>query len=326
MFHGLNKINFSMVIILPTLLLGCASGSVRESKGPTILEAKAVPAEGPKARIAVAQFVNNSGGLDAQLQRANVQMQAQMANMAKEALEFQKLMIPYQQALAEWQARVAAVGEKKAGPPPKAPEFNPPSSSPYMTTVTDPVAGGVRDMMINALFRCGKFIVLERQSIETIKWEQEFSRKTQVGNKTSIPLGQIEGAELILIGSINTLEAKQSGGNIGSVIPSAFSSLPYTNIPSTEAQISWESAKVTMELRLVDTRTSRVVAVATVEGKATKVSLSGSRTQYTYDAGTLPQSFSVYHETPVEDAFRKMVNAAVDFLVTKTPVHYYHKR
>jgi curli biogenesis system outer membrane secretion channel CsgG len=198
-----------------------------------------------------------------------------------------------------------------------------------MATVTDPVAGGIRDMMINAVFNSGKFIVLERQTLDKINWEQEFSQSSRVGDKTRIPLNKIEGAELILIGSLNTLEANQSGGNIGGVVSSVTSALPFWGIPytteTTEAEVSWDSAKVAMDLRLIDTRTSRVVAVATVEGKARSAGLGGRKTEYTWNAGELPRGFSLYHKTPVEDAFRKMVDAAVEFLVTKTPEDYYHQ-
>ncbi len=242
-------------------------------------------------------------------------------------MEFQKKMIPYQQEFAAWQMRAAEVGEEVAGPPPEPPEFTT-SSSPYMATVTDPVAGGIRDMMINALFNSGRFIVLERQAIDKINWEQEFSQTPRVGGKTRIPVGQIEGAELLLIGSLNTLEAKQSGGDIGGVISSAMAIAPLLNRPytteATEAQVSWESAKVAMDLRLVDARTSRVVAATTVEGSARSVGVGASKTEYSYNAGELPVGFSMYHNTPVEKAFRKMVEAAVQFLVSKTPEQYYH--
>jgi curli biogenesis system outer membrane secretion channel CsgG len=319
------------IYVLPAIIVacfGCASGSVREIKGPSVSEAQAVSAAGPKARIAVAQFINNSGGSEAQMQRMAIQAQAQMANLSRDMMEFQKKMMPYQRDLMAWQSRVQSMGEKAAGPPPEPPAFGP-TSSPYLAGVSDPVAGGIRDMMINALFYSGKFIVLERQTIHHINWEQEFSRSGRVGEKVGIPLGEIEGAELLLIGSLNTLEAKQSGGSLGQLVSSAISMMPYPGLSNasevTEGAVSWENAKTAMELRLVDTRTSRVVAAATVEGKATSLELGASRTKYTYNAGDLPTGFSVYHNTPVEEAFRKMVNAAVEFLVNRTPEQYYHR-
>ena len=282
------------------------------------------------ARIAVAQFVNNSGGLEAQMQRTAVMMQAQMANIAQQQMEYQKKLMPYMAELQAWQAKVAEVGEEKAGPPPKAPEFGTASSSPYTATVSDPVAGGVRDMLINALVNSGKYIVLERQELNKINWEQEFSQTERVGDSTKIPLGEIQGAELIVIGSLNTLEAKQSGGDLGGVISTLISAVPYTNETivneADKVSISWESAEVGMDIRIVDTKTSRIVASTAVKGSSTSGGFDISRTKYTHNAGELPLGFSVYEKTPVEDAFRKAVDAAVEFIVEKTPGSYFHNQ
>lgn len=301
-----------------------------KKKSPTVAEMQAESATGPKARIAVAQFVNNSGGFEAQIQRTSVQMQAQMANLAQQQMEYQKKMMPYWQEFAVWQAKVAEVGQEEAGPPPEMPEFDSVSSSPYNVTVTDPVAGGVRDMLINALVNSGKYIVLERQELNKISWEQEFSQSGHVGEETKIPLGEIEGAELIVIGSLNTLDTKQSGGNIGGLISSVTSATSYTNEPiikeATDANITWEKALVGMDIRLVDTRTSRIVAATAVEGKATSVGFDAARTKYSYNAGDLPLGFSVYKNTPVEDAFRKAVDSAVNFILQQTPETYYHRQ
>jgi curli biogenesis system outer membrane secretion channel CsgG len=285
------------------ILTGCVSGTTKKTQGPSVSEAQKISAIGPKARIVVAQFVNNTAGYEAQMSRAMVQVQAAMPDMDT-LMAYQGKMMEYQATLMQYQARLNEVGTKKAGPPPKAPQYPKASTSPYMKTISDPIAGGVRDMLINSLFNSNRFIVLERQSINEISWEQEFSHTTRVGSKTKIPIGQIESAELMLIGSLNTLEAKKSGGNIGGIISSVLSEALGVS-PGDEnldADASWESAATAMEIRLVDTRTSRVVAAATVEGTSTNIGFGASHTNYSNNAGTLPKSFSMYHNTPVEDA------------------------
>jgi curli biogenesis system outer membrane secretion channel CsgG len=233
-------------------------------------------------------------------------------------------MIPWQQAFMEWQAKVATVGEEKAGPPPKMPELSI-SSSPYMATVTDPVAGGVRDMMVNALLNSNRFIVLERQAIDEINWEQEFSQSGRVGERTKLPIGQIEGAELLLIGSLTTLEGEQSGGGVAGTLSEFIWSLANTPLANVDVGVSWKTAKAAMEIRVIDTRTSRIVAATTVEGHATDIGLGGSKRSSSsyYDEGPLSASFSAIQKTPVGEAFRKMVHAAVEFLITKTPENFF---
>ncbi len=306
------------------ILMGCVSGTVKKTESPSVAEAQKVLAIGPKARIVVAQFVNNTAGYEAQMNRTMLQMQAAMPD-TNALMAYQGKMMQYQATLMQYQTRLNEVGSKKAGPPPKAPQYPKASTSPYMKTITDPVAGGVRDMLINSLFNSNRFIVLERQSINEISWEQEFSQTSRVGGKTSIPIGQIESGELMLIGSLNTLEAEKSGGNIGGIISSVLSEAVglSSNTGDLDTDASWQSATTAMEIRLVDTRTSRIVAATTVEGTSTNVGFGA--TKYSTNAGALPKSFSMYHNTPVEDALRKMVDEAVIFLVSKIPTNYFHQ-
>ncbi len=313
------------ICILFILLAGCVSGSTKNTQGPSVTQAQKVSALGPKARIVVAQFINNTAGYEAQMNRVMLQAQAAMPD-TNAMMAYQQKMMDYQAQLMLYQARLNEVGSKQAGPPPKAPAFPKTSTSPYMKSVSDPVAGGVRDMMINSLFNSNRFIVLERQAISEIAWEQEFSQSSRAGEKTAVPLGDIEGAELLLIGSINTLEAKESGGEIGGIVSSViseFAGVPYAE-ETVDTDLSWDSAKTAMEIRLVDARTSRIVAATTVEGSSTSMGFGASQTDYTYNAGSLPKGFSMYHNTPVEDALRKMVDEAVKFLSIKIPASYYH--
>jgi curli biogenesis system outer membrane secretion channel CsgG len=285
-------------------------------------------ATGPKARIAVGQFLNNTSGLEAQMQRIQMQMLSQMPD-TDSLMAYQEKMMDYQAELMRYQARLNEVGSKKAGPPPKAPKYPKASSSPYTKSISDPIAGGLRDMMTNALFNSGRFIVLERQAIDHINWEQSFAESGGVGDKTTIPTGQLEGAELILMGSLNMLEEEASGGEVGGIISSVMSeALPYgfgsTPSETTDADFNWKNARTAMEIRIVDTRTSRIVAALTADGKTTDVGFGAHKTKYTFDSGALPQGFSMFSNTPIEEAFRKMIDSAVVQILTKTPEKYYH--
>jgi curli biogenesis system outer membrane secretion channel CsgG len=307
---------------------GCTTGKVVSQGGPSVSEAQGMSATGPRARIAVGQFINNTGGMETQLQRLAVQTQATMANLGRDMMEFQKQMIPYQQELTEWQMKVQQYGREKAGPMPKAPDFSSSSSSGYTTMVIDPVAGGIRDMLINMLFNSRKYILVERPALNAVDFEQEFSRSSRVGDSTRIPFGEIEGAELLLIGSLTSLNAKASGGGMGAMLSTLASNLSGSDLGNTDVGVSWNSAKASMEIRLIDIRTSRVVAAATVEGKARSVGARGTtygKNHSSWDPGPLPASFEAYKNTPVESAFRKMVHSAVDYLIKNTPDNYYHR-
>ena len=337
------------------LFLGCASGTVKDTRGPSVSEAQVVSAVGPKARIAVA-LKNISGGPEEQKKRQRYMMsksekfdpesmiktQAEVmreADRARKAVdEYERKLFIYHEDLKRYQARLKEVGTEKAGPPPKAPKF-PKIRTGHLKTVSDPVADGIRNMMIHALFNSNRFIVLERENLEKLNREQEISHSAGSGNKTGLPAGQIEGAELLLKGSINNikLNPKPSDKHYNEdLLLSVYDAIALKESMERRLKMdgdfytwkdldySWNSANVSMHLRLVDTRTSRVVAAATVEGKATGVLFGISKTKYKYNAGDLPTGFSVFQNTPVEDAFRKMIDAAVEFLLTKTPENYYH--
>jgi len=332
------RLPFSCVFFI--LFLGCASGTVKDTGGPSVSEAQAVSPVGPKARIAVARFKNLSKGPEMQVAVGkHLQVWRGGAN-AVDLIEYQKKQMEamneyyekqmnYQAELMLYEARLKEVGSKKAGPPPKAPKPPKMNSSPYMSFGSDPVAIGFHDMMIIALFNSKRFIVLERENIEKLNWEQELGQSTGSGNETGLPTGQIEGAELLLTGSIDKLEGNTSGGRLaGDFLSSIYNAIvsnksKYLDNELRNTDFSWKSAKAYMHLRLIDTRTSRVVAVTTVEGKSTGMRLEASKSKYKY-AGNLPSSFSAFQNTPVEDAFRKMIDAAVEFLLTKTPENYYH--
>ncbi len=183
------------------------------------------------------------------------------------------------------------------------------------------VMSGIRDLVTTALFQSNRFIVLERDAISDVLVEQEFSASGKVGEASRIPSGQIEGAELLVIGAITGFDAAAAGGG-GFPIP-----IPLNrgrDFAIIDLQISKSS--VAMDLRVIDTRTGRVVSTVAVEGSARKfgAGLSGfARTRY---GGTvrIPTVLRGFTNTPVEKAISDMVDAAVAHIVEKTPTNYFH--
>lgn len=78
-----------------------------------------------------------------------------------------------------------------------------------------------------------------------------------------------------------------------------------------------------IDLRLIDARTSRIVAATSVEGEATDVNLGGLIGGYG-GSGALAGGLSGWKNTPTEKALRVCIKEAVNFVVSKTPPNYYH--
>jgi len=183
------------------------------------------------------------------------------------------------------------------------------------------VMSGIRDMVTTALFQSNRYIVLERESISDVLLEQEFSASGRVGEASRIPAGQIEGAELLVIGAITGFDAAAAGGG-GFPIP----------IPINRGRdmmildVEYKKAFVSMDLRVVDTRTGRIVSTVAVEGAARKFGAGVSGLARTRHGGMLriPTVLRGFANTPVEKAISEMVDAAVTHVVEKTPSVYFH--
>ena len=194
------------------------------------------------------------------------------------------------------------------------------SSSPE-SFQSENVVGGIRDLVTTALFQSNRFIVLERDTIGDALVEQEFSASGKVGEASRIPIGQIEGAELLVVGALTGFDAAAAGGG-GFPIP----------IPINRGRdfmvldVEIRKSHVAMDLRVIDVRTGRIVSTVAVEGSARKFGAGLSGFARTRHGGMvrIPTVLRGFANTPVEKAISEMVDAAVTHVVEKTPLVYFH--
>ena len=180
------------------------------------------------------------------------------------------------------------------------------------------VTSGIRDMLVTELFNSGQFIVLDREDLSQVMVEQDFAQSARVGDSTRIPLGQLEGADLLVVGALTAFDA--GTGSDGGAIP-----IP---IPlGRDAQFGWSVVNIgfkrgyaAMDLRVIDVATGRVLASTAVEGKNTRwgVNVTGL---FNVGGGTiaLPGVLSYFNNTPVEEALQKMVAAAIATITAQKP-------
>lgn len=185
----------------------------------------------------------------------------------------------------------------------------------------DGVTAALRDMLTTALFNSNRYIVLEREAIDAVMVEQEFSASGRVGEHSSIPMGNIEGAELLVVVALTGFEPAKAGGS-GFPIPIPLGK----NGDLAVVYLSLRKSYASMDVRVIDVRTSRVVASVAVEGsvRKTKAALSGYLHSNSGGHIELPVVLSGFTNTPIEQALQKMVNAAVADIVAKTPEKFYH--
>lgn len=178
------------------------------------------------------------------------------------------------------------------------------------------VTEGVRDMLVTELFDTGQFIVLDRQNLNEAMVEQEFSQAARTGEATRIPLGNLEGAELLVVGAITAFDAGASGMALPIPVP-----LGSWRNGVGIFNLSFKRGFVAMNLRVIDVASGRIVAAETVEGRNTRFGLNleglaGGHFGYV----PLPKGLLGYFQnTPVEEALQKMVTAAVAKIAEQKP-------
>ena len=179
------------------------------------------------------------------------------------------------------------------------------------------IGDGMADQLTTALVNTNRFIVLERQQLSDVMAEQDLGASGRIRGDTAAPIGQIEGAELLITGTITEFEdnaggtSAAGGGWIGTMVGAVAGSV--------------KKAHMAIDIRVIDTKTSRVLLATSVEGSATDIGFGGLAGGLlgSSSTGALAGGLKSWENTPNEKAMRQCINTPVEFLVSKTPPVYY---
>ena len=177
------------------------------------------------------------------------------------------------------------------------------------------IGNGMADMLTTALFNSGRFIVVERGAgLEDVMQEQDLGASGRVRQDTAAAIGEIEGAELLVVAAVTEFEGNAggtrggAGGIGGGVLGAVFGGV--------------RKAHMAIDLRIVDARTSRILAATSVEGEASDFNIGGALAGYTGSVG-LGGALQSWENTPREKALRQVIGKAVEVVINKTPQTYY---
>lgn len=183
------------------------------------------------------------------------------------------------------------------------------------------IGDGMADQLVTALFNTNRFIVLERQTLEDVLAEQDLAVDGRVRQDTAAPIGEIEGAELLITAAVTEFEG-DAGGNTATT-GGGYLGRGLVNSLLGKVASGVSKARMAIDLRIVDTRTSRVVAATSVESDSADVDLSGALGLVSGGGGALADALSSWENTPAEKAFRGCIKQAVEFITAKTPPVYH---
>ncbi|WP_127478136.1 CsgG/HfaB family protein [Sulfurivermis fontis] len=152
------------------------------------------------------------------------------------------------------------------------------------------VGHGLSQMLTDALFNSNAFIVLERERLEEVMQEQNLGDTGRFKQETVAPKGELEGAELLIYGSVTEFEPNCRGGSL--------------------LLIGAKEACVAINIRIVDAATGRVVNATTVEGTSGSAGVG-----LIFTTSPLPVGLGAWAKSPMEKAMRQCIEAAVNHIV-----------
>jgi curli biogenesis system outer membrane secretion channel CsgG len=184
------------------------------------------------------------------------------------------------------------------------------------------IGSGMAEMLGNALFSTNRYIVLERQALDDVLYEQDLGASGRVRQETAARIGEIEGADLLILGTITEFEPGTAGAGgekeISFPLPGRIKREIGDVLGSTKIGGGFKKAHLALIVKVVDARTGRRLASEQVEGTATDIEgMTGLA------GGVLSGVFSGYSKTPMEKAIRIAINESVRIIVSKTPTEYY---
>jgi curli biogenesis system outer membrane secretion channel CsgG len=183
---------------------------------------------------------------------------------------------------------------------------------------TAEIGNGMADMLNDGLLQSNRFIVVDRQSLQDVLMEQDLGATGRVRKETAPSIGQIEGADLLIKGSVTEFEPGSAGASAGTLLGGF--GLPGAVIGGALGSV--QQSHVAIVVQIVDAKTSRLLFSSTVEGKANDFNLGGL-------LGGLGghviggAGLGMWQKTPVEKAIRIAILNAVQEISKKTPSTYY---
>ena len=175
---------------------------------------------------------------------------------------------------------------------------------------------GLKDMLTTAMVQSQRYRVLERMNVDALKQEMELTGQGYA-DKSGIKKGGIKGADLLIIAAVTGWDPATSGagGGLGGGVLGKASAL------FGAAQGAFKKSSMAMDIRIVDTTTSEVLAATRVEGEGKSVNIGGGLLALT-GSGGMGGGLGAFAKTPMEKAIRTCIYNAVKYIAENTPQEY----
>ncbi len=179
------------------------------------------------------------------------------------------------------------------------------------------IGTGLREMLVTALMNSSRFRVVERQVLNAVMQEQELAASGAAQAGGGAKRGQIKTADLMVTAAVTEFEPEAKGGAAGLGGGGGIG----RGILGAVIGGSMNKAHMALDIRIIDTSTSEILAATRVQGQATDMQ-GGIMVGFLGSWG-LGAGLSGYANTPMEKAIRVCIIEAVKYIAQQVPYEYY---
>ena len=179
------------------------------------------------------------------------------------------------------------------------------------------IGSGLREMLVTALINSNRFSVVERQVLGAVMQEQELAASGAAQAGSGAQRGQIKTADIIITAAVTEFEPQATGGRAGIGGGGGVGSGFLGGLVGG----SLNKAHMALDIRIVDTSTSEVLAATRVQGQASDV--AGGIGMGFFGSWALGGGLSGYANTPMEKAIRVCIIEAVRYISQSVPANFY---
>src|ERR1700739_3467676 len=127
------------------------------------------------------------------------------------------------------------------------------------------IGKGISDMLINELVNDGTYRVIERNQIDKILNEQNFSNSNRADSATAAKIGHILGVHAVITDAITQFGRDDQNKNIGGMLGKWGSGYGLGGVGTSKSK-----AEVAITARMIDTSTGEILASASGKGESTR--------------------------------------------------------
>jgi curli biogenesis system outer membrane secretion channel CsgG len=178
------------------------------------------------------------------------------------------------------------------------------------------VGKGIADLLITKLVNDGTYSVFERQALDKLMSEQNFSNSNRADPATAARLGKLAGVDVIIIGAVtqfgNETQNKNLGGGLGNWHGFGVGGIGHSS----------SKANVAVNARIVNVDTGEIVAVAEGTGQSSRssTSLLGNGSNWSsWGGGNVDFGSSNFQETIIGEATKVAVDKLTTNIVSDAP-------